>query len=117
MFNFKVVAGDIPLDGQNNLELVYDDDEFIQVIREILSTNAGEWFLDDEQGMRRFDILGQKFNHDDAIDIIGEAIFQHEDVERIDTIDIDFDRLNRKMTVKFTVVKKTGETVQGEVDV
>jgi phage baseplate assembly protein W len=117
MFNFKVVDGDIPLDGQNNLALVYDEDEFIQSVAEILSTNAGEWFLNVENGLRRFDILGQKYNRDDSIDIISEAIFQHEDVDRIESIDLDFDRLNRKLAVKFEVVKKTGETVQGEVEI
>src|SRR5574342_273472 len=117
MFNFKMVDNDIVLDGQNNISLIYDDDEFVQSLREILSTNAGEWFLNDEHGLRRFDILGQKFVQNEAIDIVSEAIFQHEDVDRIETLDLDFDRKIRKLTVKFEVVKKTGETVAGEVEI
>jgi phage baseplate assembly protein W len=117
MFNFKVVGGDIVLDGQNNIALVYDDDEFVQAIAEILSTNAGEWFLNDEHGLRRYEILGSKYNREDAADLVREAIFQHEDVDRIENLILDFDRLNRKLAVEFEVVKKTGETVQGEVKV
>lgn len=117
MFNFKMVAGDIVLDGQNDLALVYDDDEFVQSLSEILNTNAGEWFLNEDHGLRRYEILGQKFIQNEAADIVSEAIFQHEDVDRIESLDLDFDRLNRKLSVKFEVVKKTGETVQGEVEI
>jgi phage baseplate assembly protein W len=117
MFNFKLVAGDIMLDGQNNLALVEGDDEFIQSIQEILSTNAGEWFLNDEQGLRRYEILGQKYNHDEAIDLISEAIFQHDDVDRIEKLELDFNRKERKLSVKFEIIKKTGETVEGGVEI
>lgn len=117
MFNFKVVAGDIMLDGQNDIVLVYDDDEFVQSLQELLSTNTGEWFVNDEYGLRRYEILGQKYKYDDAVDVISEAIFQHEDVDRIESIVLDFDRKSRKMTVQFEVVKKTGDTVQGEVEI
>ena len=117
MFNFKMDAGDIVLNEQNNLEMVYDDDEFVQSIREILNTNAGEWFLNDEHGLRRYEILGQKFIQNEAVDLIREAIFQHDDVDRIENLELDFDRKNRKMSVKFEVVKKTDETVLGEVEI
>jgi phage baseplate assembly protein W len=112
-----MIDGDILLDGQNNLDLVYDDDEFLQSIQEILSTNAGEWFLNDEHGLRRYEILGQKYNQDDAIDIISEAIFQHPEVDRIEKIELDFDRKSRKMSVKFEIIKTTGETIGGGVEI
>lgn len=108
---------DIVLDGQNNISLIYDDAEFLQSIQETLKTNAGEWFLDEDYGLRRYDILGQKINQDEATDIISESIFQNELVDRIESIDLDFDRKNRKMSVKFEIIKKTGETVVGGVEI
>lgn len=117
MFNFKMVGGDLQIDGQNNITLIYGDDELVQSIQETLSTNTGEWFLNEEYGLRRYEILGQKYNHDDAINWISEAIFQHEEVDRIEKIELDFDRKTRKISVEFEIVKKTGETVEGEVEV
>src|SRR5574342_914277 len=105
MFNFKMIDNDIILDGQNNISLVYDDDEFLQSIQDTLSTNAGEWFLDEDYGLRRYDILGQKLSQDEAADIVSEAIFQNELVDRIESIELDFDKKNRKMSVKFEIIK------------
>lgn len=117
MLNFKMVDDDIVLDGQNDISLVHDDDEFIQTIAEILSTNTGEWFLNEEHGLRRYEILSQKYNSDNAIDLVSEAIFQHEDVDRIEKIELDFDRKTRKLSVKFEIIKKTGEVFAGGVEV
>jgi hypothetical protein len=117
MCNFKMDTGDIVLDGQNNIALTHGDEELIQDIKEILSTNTGEWFLNEEHGLRRYEILGQKYKQDDAMDLINEAIFQHEKVDRIEKIELDFNRNTRKMSVTFEIIKITGETVEGGVEI
>ena len=117
MDNFKLVDGDIVFDGQNNISMVSDNDELLQSIEEILNTNAGEWFLDDENGFARFEVLGQKFDEDTAINAISTAIFQNEQVGSIENITVDFDGKSRKLTVTFEIIKTTGETVIGEVEI
>ena len=97
MINLKMENGDFVFDGQNNLALVSDEDEFLQSIGEILRTNTGEWFLNEDHGLSRYEILGNKYNETDASDLITEAIFQHEDVDRVEKIELDFVRNTRKL--------------------
>ena len=117
MDNFKLVDGDIVFDGQNNISMVSDNDELLQCIEEVLKTNAGEWFLDDENGFARFNVLGQKFDEETAVNEISAAVFQIEQVESIENITVDFDRKSRKLSVTFEIIKTTGETVIGEVEI
>ena len=117
MFNFKLVDGDIVLDGQNDIALITGDDEIVQTIRENLSTNKGEWILNTDVGFDRFSILGQKYNQDNAIDLLRETIFQDDRIDTIENLDLDFERKSRTLTVKFEIIKKTGETVAGEVSI
>lgn len=117
MINFKMVGGDIVFDGQNNITMIDGDDEFLQCVREILTTNTGEWFLDDSNGLDRFSILGEKYNAEEAADMLTEAIFQDDRVERVEKLNIDFDRKSRKMTVLFEIVKTNEEILIGEVEI
>jgi len=105
------------LDETGDIEIVSGDDEIVQSIHEILSTNAGEWFLNKEHGIHRYDILGQKFNRVDVINIVSEAIFEDDRVRQISSIDVEFDRKTRKLTVKFEIIKKSGDSLEGEVTV
>lgn len=115
MINFKVSEdGRIILDGQNNISVVSGQDEFTQAVEEILKTNAGEWFLDPDHGLDRFEILGKKVDAEHATDILRAAIFQEPRVDRIEKLELEFEKINRKLIVKFEIIQTTGETVEGE---
>lgn len=108
-------TNDLEFDGQNALKMVDGDDELLQSIREILRTNTGEWFLNLQHGLNRFGILGKKFDRERSIDIIYKAIYQESRIKTVNSIDLDYDRQARTLTVKFTAVKKDGNTIGGEV--
>ena len=115
MKSFKIVDGDLQLDGQNNLRMVDGDDEFMQCITETLKTNAGEWFLNPLHGFDRFEILGEKYDQERAINALFAALMQEPRVDRVENIELEFDRANRRLSVKYAVIKTTGETVEGGV--
>jgi phage baseplate assembly protein W len=117
MINFKLVDGDLVLDAQKNIPMVSDDDELLQCVEEILRTNAGEWFLNDSIGFARFEVLGSKFNEDTAINSLTEAVLQEPRIDSVENITVDFDRKTRKMSVTFEIMKVTGETLIGEVEI
>lgn len=115
MRNFKLVNGDLVLDGQNNFEMVEGDDELIQCIQELLTTNLGEWFLNRGIGFPRFEVLGNKYNQNQLIDAVNETILQEERVSRIENVEVSLNREKREVTIFFEIVKNNGETVSGEV--
>ncbi|QGF21729.1 baseplate protein [Bacillus phage vB_BcM_Sam46] len=118
MFDFKLVKGDIIFGSDRNIVLVSEDDELIQAIAEIMNVNAGEWFLNDEHGLRRYDILGRKQQDiDEFKNTISEAIFQEPRVEEITSLDVNFDKKTRTLTVVFEIMKKDQTIVMGEVNV
>ena len=117
MPNLKLVEGDLVLDNQHNITMVSDNDEIMQCVEEILKTNAGEWFLDDAVGFARFEVLGRKFNEETTIEALAEAILQESRVDSIENLTMNFDRKSRKLTVNFEIIKTTGETATGEVEI
>ena len=117
MLNLKLIDGDLVLDNQHNITMVSDNDEILQCVEEILKTNAGEWFLDDAVGFARFEVLGNKFNEESTIDALSEAILQESRVDSLENLTVNFDRKTRKLSVSFEIIKTTGETVIGEVEI
>jgi hypothetical protein len=115
MKSLKVVNGDLQFDGQNNLIMVDGDDELIQAVTEIIIVNAGEWFLNPLHGYDRFEVLGQKFDRDRAIDSLYAAVLQEPRVDRVENIELDFDRSGRHLDIKFEFAKANGEIVEGGV--
>lgn len=116
MYNFKMLAGDIVIGNDRNIALVSDDDEIVQAIEEILNVNAGEWFLNDEHGLRRYDILGKKrFSEDEIKNTINAALFQETRINEVRSLNVSFDRKARKLAVIFEVAKQDQTVINGEV--
>jgi len=115
VIDFKVDAtGDLVFDGQNDLELVEGDDELMQCVADILTTNLGEWFLNPEgHGFPRYEVLGEKFNREEITERLVAAVLQEDRVESVEEITWEFDRKERKLSGSFRVVKRNGEVVEG----
>lgn len=114
-FYINPATNDLDFDGSNNIKMVDGDDELIQSIKLIISTNVGEWFLNPEHGFDRSILQSKKVDESQATDALYAAVLQDERVATVDNIEFDFDRVNRKLDIKFTFTKKDGETVEGGV--
>jgi phage baseplate assembly protein W len=106
-------TNDLVFDGQNNLAMVDGDDELVQCIRDIVTTNLGEWFLDPTHGFPRFRVLGEKFDRDRITDELVAAILQESRVQSVEEVTFDFDRKTRILHGTFRVKKRSGEVVEG----
>lgn len=113
MKTFKIVEGDLVLDGQNNLVMVEDKDEEIQSIERIISTNQGEWFLNILHGLNYNEIQGKGKDKEGIILAITEAIHQDDRVEEIESMNVEIDRKDRSVKVDFKVKMKSGNTIEG----
>jgi len=107
---------DLVFDDDGNFARVFDADTTVQNVRHALLTWKAEFFADLVHGTDYESIVGKNQNEIDlneVQDIIREAIFQEDDVSRIDTISVSYD--GRTVSTEFTATLVSGETIALEV--
>lgn len=105
--------GNLEFDGQNSLRMVEGADEMRQSVRLLLQTNTGEWFLNTGHGLEYMSILGQKPNEELIRAAFMEAFQQEPRIEEVLSLDFEFDRLDRHLTVNFRL-RMEGEVIEGQ---
>jgi hypothetical protein len=113
MISPKIVNGDLIIEN-GDVVLVSDDDELAQSTAINLKTRLGEFFLEEDSGLNRENILGKNFNHELVRDDIIECVMQDDRIASVENIEIVDDRAKRKRTISLTLVKDNGDTVQVE---
>ncbi len=116
-FYINPETNDIELDGSNEIKMVEGDEELIQSVRLIITTNLGEWFLNPEHGFDRFAVLGKQIERDVVIDSLYQAILQEERVSRVENVTMEIDKENRKLNISFAFFKQNGDLAEGSVNV
>lgn len=107
---------DLVFDEGGNFAKIFGADTTVQNVRHALLTWKAEFFADLVHGTDYERIVGANQNEIDlneVDDIIREAIFQEDDVSRIDSIAVSYD--GRNVTTTFTVTRVDGETITSEV--
>lgn len=107
---------DLVFDADGNFEKIFGADTTVQNVRHALVTWKAEFFADLVHGTDYERIVGRNQNEIDLSeveDIIREAIFQEDDVARIDSLTVSYD--GRSVTAEFTATRMNGETVTSEV--
>lgn len=106
--------GDIELNS-SDIRLV---DSLAQSIRIKLLWFAGEWKFNPELGMPYYDdILAQYADMDTIARIFEDALSEIEGVSAVKSVSALFSRVDRALTVKFTVVTDTGDILKDEVSI
>ena len=103
---------DLVFDDSGNFVKIYDADTTVQNVRHALLTWKAEFFADLVHGTDYERIMGKNQNEIDlneVEDIIREAIFQENDVARIDSLTVSYNR--RSVTAEFTATLVSGETI------
>ncbi|EJW20017.1 DUF2634 domain-containing protein [Paenibacillus alvei] len=115
MNNFKLdETGDIVI-VNDDMQMVSGKDEVVQQVRIVLGTNLNEWFLDPEAGTD-YDVLLQKQPNEEAIRAaVYAALEQVEQIQKVDNIEIRFDRANRMLYISFSATATDGEKIESEV--
>lgn len=76
MKGFSVdIHGDVVME-KNDIKLAYDTDLLIQKIRQVLSTNRGEWWLDPKEGIPVQKVLRKNPNSAMVRDYVRNAVSQ-----------------------------------------
>lgn len=93
------------------MELVEGIELVVQTLRQVINTNLGEWFSDEEEGIDYHVILTKNPNYDLIQDTIETAVQQVADslnVE-IETDNYTFEITGRELTIAFTITVKSEE--------
>lgn len=101
----------LKLDADNNLVRVAgrlviaeDGDSIVQAIRLSLSIFKAEWFLDENEGLPYWEeILVKNPNTAQIQRLFLDRISAIPGVDTVDSLVLDFDRVNRALTVTFKV--------------
>ena len=107
---------DLVFDEDGNFTKIFSTDTTVQNVRHALLTWKAEFFADLAHGTDYESIVGKNQNEIDlneVEDIIREAIFQENDVSRINSITVSYD--GRTVSTEFTATLVSGETIALEV--
>lgn len=96
------------------IQLVEGKELLLQTAESTVNTKIGEWFLNHDVGIDFSVLLGKNVLKDeDAIrSSILAGLQQVDSTFQIDTFTVDFNRSNRKLTVKSTASTESGETIE-----
>lgn len=106
MKNFKTDQyGDVVI-TDNQIVLVEDMEFVKQTIRQVLNTNLGEWFNDEEEGIDYRVILTKNPNYDLIQDTINTAVQKVADSLEVEleTDNFTFDLKGRELAIAFTLI-------------
>ncbi|BFH11059.1 DUF2634 domain-containing protein [Paenibacillus melissococcoides] len=113
--NFRLDSTGDLIFADGELQMVSGPEEIAQAARVVLGTNLDEWFLDPDAGTS-YDVLLQKQPNEEAIrETVYSALEQVEQIQKVDSIDIRFDKENRMLHIFFTATAVNGEKVESEV--
>ncbi len=114
MKTLKIENGDLVFNSQRNLLMVEGHDEEIQSIERLLTTNAGEWFLNIEHGLEYARIQGKNISDEQIRLAVMQALAQEERIQEVESIEIERSDKERTVAVNFRCRMVSGETLQGE---
>lgn len=101
-------TGDLDLTG-SGLSLITGEAAIEQNLRIRLRFFLGEWFLDERQGIPYFrDILVKGPDVLLIRSLFQTAIVTTTGISRVTKLEIDLDKINRKMTLSFAATMDTG---------
>lgn len=107
--------GDVVIKN-GEIQMVKDMDLIAQTLKQVINTNLGEWFGDEEEGIDYHVILTKNPNYELIQDTINTAIQSVADGLNIEleTDDFTFEVKGRELTINFTI-KNAGEQAEIEI--
>lgn len=95
-------------------ELVHGDDQLIQNLKHLLRTRVGEWMFDDNHGFRR-SVIEQKLpNKKQIVQAMHDCLYQEPRVAEVLSVDYEFNRIKRVLSINFRARTINGDEVGGE---
>lgn len=95
-------------------KLVYGDDHLSQNLKHLLRTRVGEWMFNDNHGFRRAVIEQKLPNKKQIVQAMHDCLYQEPRVAQVLSVEYDFNRVKRLLTIYFKVRTTDGSEIGGE---
>lgn len=105
-------SGDVIIES-GQIQTVNGNELIRQTVKTILSTNKGEWFLNTDEGINFYNLLGKEKNDEIIKNEILQGLLQVDSSFFIDSFSCEVDKETRKLKVQFTAKNDKGDTVEG----
>lgn len=99
--------GDVIIEG-NDVKLAYGTEHLVQKIRQVLSTNRGEWWLDEKEGVPVQKILTKDPNLAMVCDYVRSAVAQADSTLQLTKCEVGAN--GRTLKISFEAAGKNGAT-------
>lgn len=110
MLSFKLDEyGDLKVEN-GEIEMITGNELLYQKVRQVLSTNLGEYTLEPEQGISFKNLLSRKLNKDLVRDEILRGLRQVDPTFTIEEFECELDE-NRNLNVTFSATTENGENI------
>lgn len=106
-------SGDLVI-SKHDIQLVRDKELTAQKVRLTLSTNKGEWSLNEDEGINFKAFLTKNPNQDEILDTVLDGLHQIDETMKIDSY--DFKIVNRNLTMQFKASTPSGESMTYTVE-
>lgn len=111
MRGFKLTnSGDVEI-RNNKIQMIADDELARQTIQYLLSTNKGECFYNENEGINFRNLLGKNVEDDTVKSELLDGLMQINDTFAITDFSTERNAETRKLDVKFTASTADEETV------
>lgn len=108
MDGFKInTKGDIVIEN-GEIAMVSDNGLIEQTVKQVLRTNLGEWWLNEDEGIDFYCILSKNPDFDEIRDNVNLALRQVDETFSITDFNCSIDK-NRKLTITFTAENDSEE--------
>lgn len=111
------------LDKKGDLKKVNGDfqfisgkDEVVQQIKQILKTNKGEWFRNEDYGITYENLQQRHINEDLVKDVVCDGISQCSEDITIESIEIGYKKEYRLLYVEFKAYFSDGERYDNTIE-
>ncbi len=101
--------GDIVIEN-GEIGLVSGNELVAQTVKTTMNTNKGEWFLNHDEGINYYAILGKGITDEMRLNQVQDALSQVDESLHVTEFDTQEDKKNRTSTISFTA-KGDGDTI------
>ncbi len=100
--------GDVIIE-EDKIKMVNDKELIALKVRQILKTNFGEWWLNENEGIDFQSLLCKNPNYEQIEDNIKSGLMQVDSTFELLTFDCQYE--NRHLTINFTAKNESGDTI------
>ena len=93
------------------IQMINGDELIRQTVETVLGTNKGEWFLNTEEGIDFYNILGRNKEEDIIKNEVMQGLRQVDSSFIMDSF--SFTQSGRSLSVHFTAKTESGEVIEG----